>query len=193
MRGRDHQVLHDILGARPHPDASFAAARLAPVGIHSRALQVAAVRDGDRDVLHLDQIFEMNLAGVFDDLGAALVAELFLDVLQLLHDDSAQLFVGPEDVQIFGDLNLDSGQLFDNLLDLHAGQALQLQFDDGLRLPFGEPLICYRVRGIKAIKRSRASRGVFESRISLITASRFSSAFLKPSKICSRSRALRSR
>ena len=43
-----------------------------------------------------------------------------------------------EDFEVFGDLHLDVGQLFEDLLDLHAGEALQLHLDDGLRLPFGE-------------------------------------------------------
>ena len=88
----------------------------------------------------------MNLAGVFDDLRAALVAELLLDILQLLHDDAAQLLVRSQDFEVFGDLDLDIGQFLEDLLDLHSGQALQLQFDDGLRLPLGESLISNRFR-----------------------------------------------
>ncbi len=43
-----------------------------------------------------------------------------------------------EDFEVFGDLHLDLGQLFEDLLDLHPGEALQLHLDDGLRLPFSE-------------------------------------------------------
>src|SRR5580698_2490155 len=131
-------MLDNILGARPHADAPLAAARLAPVGVHRGPLQITAVRDGDGDVFHLDEILEMDLASVFDDLGAALVAEFLLDVLQLLHDDAAQLFVGRQDIEILGDFDLDTGQLIQDLLDLHAGEALELHLDDGLGLAFGE-------------------------------------------------------
>ena len=34
--------------------------------------------------------------------------------------------------------SLDFGQLVEDLLPLHAGQALELQFDDRLGLPLGE-------------------------------------------------------
>src|ERR1700722_2406482 len=96
------------------------------------------MRDGDRHVLHLDQIFEMDFAGVFDDLSAAFVAEFLLHILQFLHNDAAQLLVGRQDFEVLGDLHLDIGQLLEDLFDLHAGEALQLHLDDGLRLAFGE-------------------------------------------------------
>ena len=127
VRGGDHQMLDHVLGARAHADAALAAARLAAVGIDGGALQIAAARNGNGDVLHLDQIFELDLAGVLDDLRAALVAELLLDFLQFLHDDAAQLLVGCQDLQIFGDLLLNVGQFIQDLLLLHAGEALELQ------------------------------------------------------------------
>ena len=136
--GGDEEVFDEILGARAHADAAFAAARLAAIGIDGGALQVAAVRDGDGDVFHCDQVFETDLAGVFDDLGAALVAEILLDFLELLDDEVAEDFFGAEDFEVFGDAALDIGQLVGDLLLLHAGEALQLELDDGLRLPFGE-------------------------------------------------------
>ena len=52
VRVRDDQVLDHIFGARAHADAALAAARLAAVGIDGGALQIAAARDGDRDVFH---------------------------------------------------------------------------------------------------------------------------------------------
>ena len=51
---------------------------------------------------------------------------------------SCRTFSEPEDFQVLGDAALDVGQLVQNLLLLHAGQALQLQLDDGLGLLFGE-------------------------------------------------------
>ena len=98
------------------------------------ALQIAAARYRHRDVFHLHQIFQLDLARVFDDLRAALVAELFLHFLQFFDDDGFQHFFRTQDFQVFGDHALDLGQFVQNLLPLHAGQALQLQFDDGLRL-----------------------------------------------------------
>ena len=117
--------------------------------------------------------------------GAALVAEVLLDFLQLLDDHAAQHLLRAQDLQVLGDASLDLGQLVEDLLLLHAGEALQLQLDDGLRLPLGE---------LEARDQARRALpcGVLAARISWITASRLSSAFWKPSKMCSRSRALRS-
>ena len=50
----------------------------------------------------------------------------------------AQHFLGAQHFQVFRDLPLDLGQFVGDLLLLHAGEALQLQLDDGLRLPLGE-------------------------------------------------------
>ena len=132
------QMLHRIFGARSHADAALAAARLAPIGVDRRALQISAARDRDRDVLPLHQIFETDLAGVLDDLGAALVAEVLLDFLQFLDDHAAQLRLRAQDFQVLGDHALNLGEFVEDLLLLHAGEALELQFDDGLRLPLAE-------------------------------------------------------
>ena len=51
---------------------------------------------------------------------------------------SRRTFSEPEDFQIFADAPLNIGQFVRDLLLLHAGQALQLQFDDGLGLLFGK-------------------------------------------------------
>ena len=128
-------MLDEVLGARAHADAALAAARLPAVGVDAGALEVSAARDRDGDVFHRDQVFEADLAGVLDDLGAALVAVIFLDFLQLFDDQVLEHFFRTQDFQVLGDAPLDVGQLVEDLLLLHAGQALQLQLDDGLRLP----------------------------------------------------------
>ena len=128
--------------------------------------------------------------------------KIFLNFLQFLDDDAAQHLLGAQNFEILGDLPLDVGEFVEDLLLLHAGQALQLQFDDGLRLPLGEIADrAHRRRRARVLGASptdahqRFARflGVFAARISAITASRLSSAFWKPSSRCSRSRALRSR
>ena len=50
----------------------------------------------------------------------------------------AQNLVGAQDFQVLGDPALDLGQFVQDLLLLHAGEALQLQFDDRLRLLLAE-------------------------------------------------------
>ena len=59
----------------------------------------------------------------------------FWTSLQFLDDEVAQNLVGAQNFQVLGDAALDLGQLVEDLLLLHPGEALQLQFDDGLRLP----------------------------------------------------------
>ena len=165
MGGGDDQALHEILGARAHADAAFAAARLAPVGVHAGALQIAAARHRDGHVFHAHQVFELDFARILDDLGAALVAE---DPSALpcssLTMSVAQNIVRAQDFQVLGDAPLDVGQFFQDLLLLHAGEALQLQFDDGLRLLFAE------LEG--GDQPSRASRGILAARIMRMTSSR---------------------
>ncbi len=88
---RIHQeVFDEILVSRSHADAALAAARLAAIGIHRRALQISAVRDGNGDVFDRNQVFEQNLARVLHDLGAALVSVFFLDFLQFFDDQVPQ-------------------------------------------------------------------------------------------------------
>ena len=43
-----------------------------------RALQIAGMGDGDGDLLVGDQVFQLDLGGFVDDLGAALVADTAL-------------------------------------------------------------------------------------------------------------------
>ena len=138
MGGGDEEVFDKILGACAHADAAFAAAGLTPVGIDGSALEVAAVRDGDGHVFHRDQVFEADIAGVFDDLGAALIAEIFADLFEFLDDEFAEYFFGAQDFEVLADAPLDVEKFVGDLLLLHAGEALQLQFDDGLGLLFAE-------------------------------------------------------
>src|ERR1019366_5788965 len=112
--GGDNQALDEILGARAHADAALAAAGLAAVGIDAGALEVAAAGDGDGDVFHGDEVFDLDLAGVLDDFGAALVAETLLDVLELLDDERAQYGIGAEEFEVFGDAALDIDQLVED-------------------------------------------------------------------------------
>src|ERR1035438_7557236 len=138
MGGSDNQALHEILGARAHANPALAAAGLAAVGIDAGALEVAAACHRDGDVFHRYQVFQLDLAGVLDDLCAALVAETLLDFFEFLDNERAQNAVGAEDFEILGDAALDIGQLVEDLLLLHPGEALQLELDDGLRLLVAE-------------------------------------------------------
>ena len=76
----------------------------------------------------------LNSPLVLDDLGAALVAELVADRLQLVDDDlHQQLLAGEDRAQPLDQLQ-QLGELVEDLLPLEAGQALQLHVQDRLRL-----------------------------------------------------------
>ncbi len=89
VRRRDEEVADEVLFARAHADAALAAAALRAVGRDRRPLDVAGVRDRDRHVLVGDQVLDAELAALLDDLGAALVAELLANRLQLVEHDAA--------------------------------------------------------------------------------------------------------
>jgi hypothetical protein len=63
-------VADEILFARAHADAAFAAAALVPVVGDRGALDVAGVGDRDRHVFLDDQVEGAELAGFWQDLGA---------------------------------------------------------------------------------------------------------------------------
>src|SRR3954464_5813856 len=91
VRRGDEQVADEILFARAHADAPLAAALLVAIRGDRRPLDVAGVADGDRHVLFVDQLLDAEVAGLaFEDLGAAIVAVLVADPLQLVDDDLHQ-------------------------------------------------------------------------------------------------------
>src|SRR4051794_30098807 len=128
------QVLDRILSARSHADATLATARLPFVGIDRSAFQVPAARDGNCNVLTLYEIFQIDVACVFDNLGSALIPEGLLNLFQFADDNGSQLCLRTEDVEVFGDHALNFRQLIEDLLLLHSCQALELQLDDRLGL-----------------------------------------------------------
>ena len=105
--GVDDELRDEVLFAGLHADAAGAAAALLAVGGDGRALEVAGVGDGDGDLLVGDEVFEGELGGLVDDLGAACVAVLVADVFELLDDDPAELLFGGEDRLVLGDVVAD--------------------------------------------------------------------------------------
>ena len=69
-----------------------------------------------------------------DDLGAAIVAVLVADRLQLVDDDLHQQALAGEDRAQPLDGLQQLGELVEDLLPLEAGEALQLHVEDRLRL-----------------------------------------------------------
>ena len=134
VRGVDDELRDEILFARLHADAAGAAAALLAIDGDGRALEVALVADGNGDLLVGDEVFELKLGGLVDDLGAACVAVLVANLFEFLDDDVAQFLVAGEDRFVFGDLFADLCELFENFVDRELGEAVELQFEDGIDL-----------------------------------------------------------
>ena len=109
-----------------------------PVRVEGRALQVAVLGDRDDHVLVGDQVLDRDLPNLLADLGAPVGTELLRQRPQLVDDQFVQHILGTENLEIARDLLLEFLQLVQNLLPLHAGESLELEFDDRLRLPLGE-------------------------------------------------------
>ena len=81
-------MVDEVLFARLHSHASLAAAFLLAVDADGTALDVAGVGHGDDHVLFGDHVLDADLLGLGDDLGAPVVAELVLDLVELLANDA---------------------------------------------------------------------------------------------------------
>src|SRR5579872_3510066 len=136
----DEEMLDEILVARLHAGAARASAALHAVGRNGRPLEVAGVADGDCDLLVGNEVFEDDLGGFVFDTRAAVVAVELLHFFELFDDDGAQLFLGAENRFVLGDVVANFLQLVRNFIDRKFGQAMQLQFEDGIGLPGSEGL-----------------------------------------------------
>ena len=84
-RVRGDDVLQRILFAQDLADDAASAAPLDAIRVGRHALYVPATADGDQDLLVVDQVFIADLAGeVGDDLGAARITKLALELSQLI-------------------------------------------------------------------------------------------------------------
>jgi len=102
------------------------------------SLEIAGVGDGDGDLLVGDEVFELEVGGFVEDLGAADVAVFVADLGELFDDDFAELLFAGEDGLELGDVVADLGELFEELVDGELGEAIELQFEDRVDLAVGE-------------------------------------------------------
>ncbi len=114
-----------------------AAAGLAAVGVERQALDVAALAHRHQDLDIRDQVGGADLPGLLTgDAGAAGVAVLALQRLQVALDDLQHPLRVGQDILQLGDLGFDLAVLLLDLFALQGGQAAQLQVQDRLRLEF---------------------------------------------------------
>ncbi|GAA4953418.1 hypothetical protein GCM10023238_19800 [Streptomyces heliomycini] len=132
--GGHEEVVDDVVFLELRAAHPLAAALLGPVVVGLGALDVAAARDRDDDVLLGDQVLDGHVALVGDQLRLAVVAVLLDERGQLLADDAALADRGGEDLVVLADLRLEFVVLLDDLLALQGGQAAQLHLEDGVGL-----------------------------------------------------------
>ena len=132
MRACDNEVAYEVALACRESDNALASAALCLVGVGRNSLDVTEMCECDRNILFIDQSLFIELALVCNDLGAAWISPLLLDLEQLVLDDSHQQMLVCEQALVVSDLFL---QLFILGLDLLAFESLQL----------GEPHIEYRL------------------------------------------------
>ena len=142
MGGADEQLLHKILVPLLHAGDAPAAPLLQLVQLGGLALDIAEVGQGNDALLLGDQILNIHLPADLLDLCPAIVAEPFPDLADLLPDDGQHPLLVPKDCLEILDLQLQSGQLIQDLLALHAGQLAQLHGYNGIGLGIvnAEPL-----------------------------------------------------
>ena len=126
VRGGQEEVIHHVVLAQLGALDALAAAVLGAVFVGLGALNEAGVGHGDHHVLFGDQVFDVHLAGERQDLGAAVVAVLGDDLVELVADDLALAFRLGEDVDVVGDLALQFLVFGHDLVAVHAGQRAQL-------------------------------------------------------------------
>src|SRR6185437_13380220 len=140
-------------------------------------LNVAAVRECDDHLLGRDQVLDREVGAVRDDLGAPLVTELIADRVELVADHRRDARRLGQHIKQVDDLHHHLAVFAGDLFLLEPGQALQPQLEYRQRLPINAVL---------------ASAGVAAALISAMISSTFDSATASPSRMCPRSRALRS-
>ena len=134
VRVGDEQLVDEILVLDRRRLLAAPAAPLGAVIGQRLGLDVAAVRERHHHVLRRDEVFDTEFLRVQHDFGTALVAELVADGRQFADDDFGDALRTGQDVEQVEDLGHHVLVFADDLVLLETGQALQAQFENGLRL-----------------------------------------------------------
>ena len=134
VRAGDEEVLDLVLFLELHAGHADAAALLLAIGRDRDAFHVPGLGDRDRHLLLGDEVLEVELAHVGDDLGAAVVVVEPLDLEQLRLDDAVDAGFVAEQLAKLLDARQEAVVLLGDLVALEAGELLEPQVEDGLRL-----------------------------------------------------------
>ena len=138
VRGADEHLLDEVVLLGAVPRDAHAAAVLSAVFGDGEALDVAAARHGDDDILLVDEVLVLDRAVVDGDLRAAGRRVLLADLHEVGADDGQHARLVGEDVAKVCDGRVQRIELFLELLHLEGGETLQPHLEDGVRLLLAE-------------------------------------------------------
>ncbi len=144
MHRRDEEIFDKVFLFGRCADLAFAAAPLCPVQADGISFDVAIVGDRHRHVFIDDHVLDGDIFGPVDNLRAPLIAVFFLDLPQFLDDDFVNFFFVGENRAQFSDQFKRLAVLVHDLAALQAGQALQAQVQDRLRLDLAQTEIAHQ-------------------------------------------------
>src|SRR4051794_9357611 len=147
MRRGGEEVLNEIAVllrhslARLHAHHSLAAAPLRAIGGNGGTLDEAIMGDRDDGALIRDEVLHRDFALLGNNLRAAGVAVLLLNLAQLVFDDLEDALLLGENVEQVLDRGDELVVLVLDRLTLEAGELVEAQVEDGVYLPLVEAVV----------------------------------------------------
>ena len=152
------EVLEEVAFAGVAPADPAPAAPLLAVAIHRHPLDVALAGDGHDDLLVRDHILHLEVGDRPGELGPTLVAELVAHLVDVFANDVHHQVLVAEQGLVAFDLLDQLAVLLGQLLDLQAGEFLQLHGQDGVGLGGAEMLIDARGPGHERLRQQAQER-----------------------------------
>ena len=134
----DEQVLNEIVIFGGGRLLATAAALLRAIIGDGLVLDVTGMRHRHHNIFIDDQVLDRHFLPVRDNFRTTLVAKLRLDLFQFGDDDGGNATRLRENVEQIGNLVHHLFVFRDNLVLFKTGQALQLHFENALRLRLGQ-------------------------------------------------------
>src|ERR1700722_20309742 len=100
--------------------------------------------NSDSDLFVRNQVFQLQFGCLVQNLGAALVSELFPRCLQLLDDHRAQFRFRGQNGCVLCNALAYVDQFLDDFVGGKLGEAIQLPFEDRVDLPIGQAGLALR-------------------------------------------------
>ena len=119
-------MLDEVLFLCARADSAFASARLVPVDVHGRPLDVPRMAHRDRLVGVRDQIFELDLLDLVHDLRAPVVAVSLLHLAQFVRDHLLQPLLARQDLFQLRNALADGLQFLQNLFHRELREPMEL-------------------------------------------------------------------